>query len=252
MDFQAPLPFDVAKTVPDFADDAYALRAHLAELSLEQLRRLLSLSTPLAERVHAMNVAQRPVSKPALWAYAGDVYRGFDAASLSQEAATWANEHIRIPSGLYGLLRPFDVITAYRLEMKTKLAYNGTENLYDYWGGRLAQALDEDSIVVLASNEYARAVTRYIGDKRRIFDVSFIDYRGGKEVKIPLYNKIMRGVAARWLADMQAVHPHDLHDFSAHGYQYSSARSTANHIVFYRKESLPMIKDRSLVRVEAT
>lgn len=246
MDFQTPLPFDVTMTSPDFVHDARDLRAHIADLSIEQLQRLQALSVPLAERVRAMNTAVSPVSRPALWAYAGDVYRGFDAASLSLEAAAWANRHIRIPSGLYGLLRPYDAIVPYRLEMKTKVAYSGTNDLYVYWGDRLARTLGEDPIVVLASDEYARAVTRHISDKHRIFNVSFIDHRGDKEVKIPLYNKIMRGVAARWLADIQATHPHDLHDFSARGYRYSRARSTPNHVVFYREDSYPMTKVTTL------
>lgn len=240
MDYHSPLPFEIEGTEPIFSTDAKQLRSQLALYSTEDIQHLQKVSSRLAEQVVAMNTCPAPPKKPALWAYKGDVYKGFVAHSMTQEAARWAQEHIRIPSGLYGLLRPYDLIEPYRLEMSTKLAHGEKCDLYEFWGARLARTIIDREVVVLASQEYARAVLRHLHPDTRVLDVSFIDRRGEREVKVPIYNKMMRGVAARWLADRQAEQPREIEQFSAHGYSYSSLRSSPAHAVFYREKMRPL------------
>lgn len=241
MDFQTPLPFTVQGSEPVFTSDARLLRSQLAGLSSEQIQKLQSISKRLADTVVQMNVKNDPPQRPALWAYKGDVYKGFRAYSITSEAAAWANTHIRIPSGLYGLVRPYDLIEPYRLEMKTKLALAEAKDLYSFWGNRLAQTIDDQDVVVLASDEYARAVVRHLPQGTNLYDISFIDQRGEREVKIPIYNKLMRGVAARWLADCAAKHLNEMKLFSDHGYSYSASRSSQYHFVFYRRSMQPLV-----------
>lgn len=241
MDFQNPIELTISATTPWFEDEANKIRKTLASKSQHEIQTLQHISPRLASKVMAMNQADPPAKKSALWAYKGDVYKGFKADTLSRAAADWAQQHIRIPSGMYGLVRPCDEIVPYRLEMKTNLSVEGSKDLYDFWGDRQAKKLKNEEVVVLASDEYARAVTRHIQDKTKIYDVSFVDVRSsGKEGKVPIYNKIMRGVVARWLADTQAASPANLKEFQDKGYRYSTARSSSHHFVFYRTKPGPI------------
>lgn len=241
MDFERPVEIDIPTTAPQFANEARKIRGILASMSSKNIERLQHVSPALALRGAKMNHDATPPTKQALWAYKGDVYKGFKADSIKYEAAHWAQSHIRIPSGMYGILRPFDAIIPYRLEMKTKLSVDGNRDLYDFWGNRLARTVEDESVVVLASDEYARAVVRHLTDKANVYDVSFVDQKAdGREVKVPIYNKQMRGVAARWLADVQAENPTELRKFCAHGYHFSAARSTDRHYVFYRDAAAPI------------
>lgn len=242
MDFDAAATLDVNATTPIFIDEADKIRRILALKSQHEIKTLQHVSDQISKRVMTMNQDPKPPKKQALWAYTGDVYKGFNAKTISPLAATWAQRHIRIPSGMYGIIKPYDEIVPYRLEMKTKLSVQGSADLYDFWSDRLARTFEGEDIVVLASDEYARAVTKHIQAKAKIYNVSFVDSKpDGKEAKVPIYNKIMRGVTARWLADRQATAPTDIKEFHDKGYRYSASRSSSHHFVFYRATPGPIV-----------
>lgn len=187
------------------------------------------------------------IQRPALWAYKGDVYKGVKAQNLTQADAEWAQQHIMILSGLYGILRPYDAISPYRLEMKAKLAVGQAKNLYEYWGDRLAKVVVEraDGVVcVLSSEEYAKAVVKYLPKDIRVVNPVFYDVKpSGKIGVAPIYSKMMRGVMARWMIDNRADTPEALKAFTGHGYSYDVDRSTEDNPAFFRKVMTPLVFD---------
>ena len=136
MDFTTPPPDYVYPTLPPFMAQAEQLRHQLSALSLQEIKELMQVSDDLANSVVAM-YCDVVHSQPAAWAYVGDVFKGFQAASLDKKTAEYAQRHLLIPSGLYGLLRPYDIIRPYRLEMKAKLSSDSFRNLYDAWDDQL-------------------------------------------------------------------------------------------------------------------
>ena len=244
LDFDTP-PVTERYTQPEFLDHSQELITQLRELSPAQISELMHLSDKLAglnaARFGSWNPLFTPANaKQALLAFKGDVYTGLDAATLKEADFSYAQAHLRMLSGLYGLLRPLDLMQPYRLEMGTKLANARGKDLYAFWGERISQwlnqALEEqgdDVLLNLASNEYFSAVKRS-ALKARIINTDFKDMKNGQYKIISFYAKKARGMMARFIIDERIDNPAALKQFDVQGYHYSAEQSKADHLVFLR------------------
>lgn len=228
-------------TLPEFQKDA----EYIAEIikNTKDLAALMKVSPQLAEATRKTYKQWGNKTKPAIYSYVGDVYKGFYAKTLNTEDITWAQAHVRIMSGLYGMLWPLDEISQYRLEMKAHLKIDNKKDLYEYWGKRLAQKADtetDDGILCsLSSDEYARPVTRF--STSTIITPVFYDKKpNGIVGTVPIYSKMMRGVLARWVIDHRAGKPEELEQFEAQGYRYDANRSIKNSPAFFREIPKPI------------
>ena len=249
LDF-SPLPPNLAglaATTPELLDESRILVERLREFSPDALAGLMGISDALAAlnagRYAAWSTPFTPDNaKPAALAFAGDVYEGLDAASLSPADLDFAQRHVRILSGLYGALRPLDLIQAYRLEMGTRLENPRGKDLYAFWGDRLTEALNRAlpdqaaTLVNLASEEYFRAI-----DPRRlsapVIQPVFEDWKGGRYKVISFHAKRARGLMARFAITARLSSAEGLKDFSAQGYYFDAAASDARRWVFRRRAS---------------
>ncbi len=243
MDFVSAAPSYVEATVPVFQVEADYLRSLIGAYNHATIRQLMIVSDGLAQRVHDMY--QQDVTKPAFWAYDGDVFKGVQAATLTEADAVFAQQHVLVPSGLYGLARPFDLISPYRLEMKTKVATKDAKTLYQFWGDKLGSYVEryaDREVLMLSSYEYARTILPCLSPKTRVVTPAFIDRKpDGTESQVAIYNKMMRGVMGRWVIDQRIDSLDDVHTFTAHGYSYSEERSTPDRPVFYRETMIPLV-----------
>jgi cytoplasmic iron level regulating protein YaaA (DUF328/UPF0246 family) len=205
----------------------------------------------LSDNLAALNVARyeawRPKftaknSKQAVLAFNGDVYDGLEAKSLKPNDLEWAQDHVCILSGLYGVLRPLDWMQPYRLEMGTALTNLRGKNLYQFWGASIAQHLnaqlakDKTPVVVnLASQEYFKAVDQKVL-KARVIECVFEEYKGGKYKVISFFAKRARGLLARYAIQKHIQNPEKLKDFNLEGYAYEDSESDVNRWVFRRRE----------------
>lgn len=238
-------PRDLPMTQPRMQEDAVRLAKTARNLSLGNLKALMHLSDDLARlnRDRFRDFATDPdpaQTRPAAFAFAGDTYRGFEAASLDPDALDWAQRHVRILSGLYGVLRPFDAMQAYRLEMGSRLKTRRGASLYDYWGDHIAQALVADAqaigtdvLVNCASQEYFRAADRAALALRVITPV-FMENKGGTPKIVSFYAKQARGAMARFAAETHASDAEDLKAFNTGGYVYDADLSEGDRWVFLR------------------
>ncbi len=235
----------VKATQPAMLDASALLIERLKQMSAAEIRKLMGLSDSLA-RLNARRYADWTLpfsaenARPSIFAFAGDVYRGLDAASLSVEELDYAQKHLRILSGLHGLLRPLDLIRPYRLEMGTRLAVNGSTDLYGYWGDRIAKALNEAMraarsrvLVNLASEEYFKAVGADRIDGEVIQPV-FKDLKNGKYSVFFVYAKRARGMMCRYAIENRATDPEQLKGFDFGGYRYAPKLSSEREWVFTR------------------
>ena len=228
-------------TLPDFAEDAKTLAGVARGLSHDDLRALMSISPALAE-LNAERFAAfgtQPVKAAAL-AFAGDTYQGLEAPTLDEDEMAWAQNHLRILSGLYGLLRPMDAIEPYRLEMGSRLKTDRGGSLYDYWGTTLAEALNEQArsthapaLVNCASQEYFGAVDRTALAIPVITPV-FKEIKDGKARIVSFFAKKARGAMARHIIQNRLTDPADLQGFSAGGYRFTADASDSETMVFMR------------------
>lgn len=246
LDFQHPHP-TVKATEPAFLDASAELVGTLREHSPEDLSELMHISPALGE-LNARRFLEwhRPLTpenaRPALFAFKGDVYQGLDAGSLAAADIRWAQRHLRILSGLYGLLRPLDLIQPYRLEMGTRLAHGRARNLYEFWGTRLTDAINAELagtrrpvLVNLASQEYFGAVDpSRVG--ARIITPSFREYRNGRYQFVSMFGKRARGLMVRYAIDRRISTPAALRDFAVEGYRFDEALSAGDDWVFVRGE----------------
>lgn len=247
LDYETPVG-DVPHTLPQFVPQSAELIEVLRPKSPQQIAELMDLSDALS----ALNVARYAAwspkftaknSKQAILAFNGDVYDGLDAQSLSAEDLKWAQQHVCILSGLYGVLRPLDRMQPYRLEMGTALANPKGKNLYAFWGTQIAahlnQRLAKDSVPVvvnLASQEYFKAVDLKTL-KARVIECVFEDYKGGQYKIISFFAKRARGLMARYATQHQINHPDGLRAFDLDGYAYAPAASSPERLVFRRKQT---------------
>ncbi|WP_287742882.1 peroxide stress protein YaaA [Diaphorobacter sp.] len=245
LDYDTPLPAGLPHTLPAFVPDAQRLIAVLREKSPQEVAALMSISDPLA----ALNVARYAAWQPrftaanarqAVMAFNGDVYEGLQAQTLSGDDLQWAQQHVAILSGLYGVLRPLDRMQPYRLEMGTRLATDAGANLYQFWGARIAEhlnqrlAADATPVVVnLASQEYFKSVDRKVL-KARVIECVFEDHKAGQYKIISFYAKRARGLMARWAIQQRAATPRRLEEFDLEGYAFHPASSQPDRLVFRR------------------
>lgn len=246
LDYETPLPDALPHTTPQFVPQSTALIEVLREQSPQQIASLMALSDKLAALNVARYQAWRPRftasnSRQALLAFNGDVYEGLDARTLAPQDLNWAQSHVAILSGLYGLLRPLDRMQPYRLEMGTRLATGAGSNLYQFWGGQIAEHLntrlraDTTPVVVnLASQEYFKAVDR-TALKARVIECVFEDWKGGGYKIISFHAKRARGLMARYAITHRVATPHQLEGFDLDGYAFVPASSTPERLVFRRK-----------------
>jgi cytoplasmic iron level regulating protein YaaA (DUF328/UPF0246 family) len=244
LDFETA-PTTRRATQPAFLDAAAELVEDARGLSPDALRDLMGVSGKIAELNHERFMNWSPPfdldnAKQALLAFRGDVYTGLEAETLDSAGLAFAQKHLRILSGLYGLLRPLDLMQPYRLEMGLKFANRGGANLYAFWGDRLTRTLDRQLgksgsrvLVNLASNEYFKAVQPKALDAEVVTPV-FKDLKGGKYKIISFYAKKARGQMARFIIDNAINDPEALKDFDVAGYRYSRDESAARELVFTR------------------
>lgn len=238
LDFSAT-PKGLPATKPRFVKDIAVLLERCKKLDVASLQKLMKLSRPLAELNHQRFQDMRlpftaKNSKPCLLAFRGDVYKKLDAASLSVPDLRWAQSHMRIISGLYGLLRPLDLIQPYRLEMGTRLENSRGKNLYEFWGDRLVDEVNGANIVLnLASNEYLKAVPVKRLESRLVTAV-FQEIRDRKPKTIAFSAKRARGLMARFVVQNRIEDPEGLKDFAADGYGFRENLSEADRLVFTR------------------
>ncbi len=246
LDFETPPRFGTY-TEPLFVAEANQLVQIARRLSPQQLSNLMGINPQLAELNHARFKSWRPEfdldnAKQSIFAFRGDVYRGLAAGELGEPELQFAQDHLAILSGLYGLLRPLDLMHPYRLEMGTKLANPYGESLYQFWADRvtdkiaeLLQSHQHPVLINLASNEYFSV----INPKRLAATVvtpTFKHWKNGRLKTITIYAKLARGSMARWIVDQRADTPDRLTGFNRDGYYYAPEYSEEHRPVFVREE----------------
>jgi len=238
-----PAPPDVAKTYPEFQLDANRLNRIAKKLTTADLRRLMHISEDLAalnrNRFKAFAKMSTDLnSKQAMLAFAGDTYVGLMAESFDEPDRAYAQDHLRILSGLYGVLRPLDRIQPYRLEMGSRLANRSGPSLYAYWGRKLARALDaasgQNPVINLASNEYFKAANE-AAMKSPVITPTFKEDQNGELVMIGFFAKKARGAMARFIISNRIETVEGLKDFDLDGYGYRPELSDDKKLVFTRK-----------------
>ncbi len=242
-----PVPPGVVATKPEFLKEARDLAAIARALSPARLGKLMDISPKLAELNHERFQSFRGdgksnAQKPAALAFNGDVYLGLDAKTMKAEDFAFAQGRLRILSGLYGLLRPLDAIEPYRLEMCSDLKNPHGKNLYDFWGDKLAKAInkvvaeqDDGTIVNLASTEYFSAAAAD-ALKFPVFTASFKEEKDGKQRSLQFFAKRARGLMARWAIDKRATRAEDLKEFSIDGYKFRPKDSSERNWLFARPQ----------------
>jgi hypothetical protein len=244
LDYQTAAPA-VAVTLPALLADTVELMQVCRPLTPLQLSELMHISDKLAG-LNAARFAQWQLpfntenAKAALFAFNGDVYQGLAATTLQPADLAYAQQHLRILSGLYGVLRPFDLMQPYRLEMGTKLANSRGKDLYQFWGSivtdNLNQQLEQVQASVLlnlASQEYFKAVKPKLL-ARPVLDVQFKDFKNGDYKIISFFAKKARGLMARYVIEQRIDQVEGLKDFALEGYQFSPAQSSSTQLVFLR------------------
>ena len=246
LDYETP-PGTRKATQPVFLARSAQLVEDARALSPDDIRALMGVSNDIAELNHKRFMEwQQPFSlknaKQSLLAFKGDVYVGLQAESLSAAQLSFAQQHLRILSGLYGLLRPLDLMQPYRLEMGLKFANRGGENLYQFWGNTITEALNSQLrksgtkvLVNLASNEYFRAVQSGALDADVVTPV-FKDLKGEKYKVVSFFAKKARGQMARFIIENELNEPDGMKKFNTGGYRYNKAESSARELVFTRDQ----------------
>ena len=245
LDYESPLPTDEF-TRPALLKHSQLLINRLRDFSALDLSELMHISSKIAElnfeRNHQWKTPFTPKNaRPCLFAFKGDVYTGLDAYSMNDENIAFAQQHLRILSGLYGLLRPLDLMQPYRLEMGTKLSTSSGKNLYEFWGDTITNAINKQMkainaqhLINLASNEYFKSVQvkKVKGD---VITPVFKDYKNGQYKIISFYAKKARGLMSRFIINHEISDVEAIKDFNSEGYQYSPAFSEHHQWVFTRR-----------------
>lgn len=240
-------PITQSATLPRFMDQSALLVEDARGLNPDDIRALMGVSEQIAHLNHErfMNWQSESTSdnaKQAVLAFKGDVYTGLQAETLSEDDLDFAQTRLRILSGLYGLLRPLDLMQPYRLEMGLKFTNQRGKNLYEFWGEQLTDTLNADLVsaktgvlINLASNEYFKAVRPKLLNAD-IITPQFKDLKNGQYKMISFFAKKARGLMARYIIDNRITEPEALKSFSEAGYYYSDEQSEGNQWVFLRDE----------------
>lgn len=245
LDYESPLATQLS-TMPDMLDESQLLIQRCRELSPAQVGSLMKISDKLADlNAHRFENWHLPFSpdnaRQAVLAFNGDVYSGLQADTFSEQDFEFAQAHLRILSGLYGLLRPLDLMQAYRLEMGTKLDNARGKDLYSFWGNLITEKLNQalrdqgDSVLVnLASNEYFKSVKPKNLDGVVVTPI-FKDWKGDQYKVVSFFAKKARGKMARFIIQNQLTDVSQLTQFDVDGYVYNEGMSNQSELVFTRK-----------------
>ena len=249
-DFDTPTPSKLY-TLPEQLDDSQILINEAKKLDMESVRELMSVS----ENISTLNVQRfqdwkLPFNidnaKAALFAFKGDVYSGIEKDKYDDGDLAYAQDHLRILSGLYGALRPMDLIQPYRLEMKTRLENPRGENLYQFWGESITDKLnevleqqEEKTLVNLASNEYYKSVKPKL-IHGRILNIAFKEVKDGKSRILAVYAKKARGMMTDFILRNRIEHAEDIKDFGTANYTFSKSESSEDTWVFTRPQPKPL------------
>lgn len=230
-------------TVPSFRKESEALIAELRKIKVKDVSKLMDISDELGQlNFERYKTWKQPDlkngAKPVSLVFKGDVYRGMNAADFSSADFDFAQKHLRILSGLHGLLRPLDVIFPYRLEMGTGLKTKAGKNLYEFWGDKITEKLNEDLgkddvLINLASNEYFKVVhPKKL--KAKIIACEFKDFKNGKYISIMTFAKLARGYMARYIVKNKIEKPEKLKGFDSNDYSFNAKMSDEVNWVFTR------------------
>ncbi|WP_026753559.1 peroxide stress protein YaaA [Sediminibacter sp. Hel_I_10] len=242
LDYDSKLPTS-KHTEPQFLNEAEKINSLLKEKSRKQLSKLMSISDNLADLNYERNQEFKVPfdtnnARPAIYAFSGDVYRGLDAYTIENEKINKLQDTVRILSGLYGVLKPLDLIQPYRLEMGTKFPVGKHKNLYEFWSQSITEALNkelftDELFVNLASNEYFKAVdTKTL--KVPVLDIKFQELKNGDYKTIAIYSKLARGLMSRYIVNTDAKTAEDLKGFDLDNYRFTEKLSSENELVFTR------------------
>lgn len=247
LDYETPVKTKTF-TLPDYLDDSAELIHRMREFSALDIAELMHVSSKIAElnfdRFEAWNKNfTEKNARQSVLAFKGDVYTGLDAESFSAKDFKFAQSHLRILSGLYGLLRPLDLMQPYRLEMGSKLSNERGKNLYEFWGNTLTEGLNaqlkkikSEHLINLASNEYFKAVKpKQINGE--VITPAFKEYKNGDYKMIGFYAKKARGMLSRYIIQNQLSDIEDIKSFDVEGYKFNKSLSKGNNWVFTRKSA---------------
>jgi cytoplasmic iron level regulating protein YaaA (DUF328/UPF0246 family) len=233
------VPGSAGEQRPQLTDRAVQIDAILKGMSVDELRELMHLSAPLAEKTRALIqrwTADPGQQTPAIDAFQGDIFKGLRAKRFSAEDRAYANEVLRVLSGLYGIIRALDGITPYRLEMMYPVAGEGFANLYQFWGRAIADTLPAEGLLVNASSEEFFKVIRPYVDPARVIEPQFLTQSGSAEPTfVVVHAKVARGAFAGWLILNRVSDPADFRGFDDLDYTYDPGTSTLERPVFIKR-----------------
>ena len=242
LDFKSELPTSKTSSIC-FEKEAQHLNSILKSKNPKELSDLMSISSKIAElnyeRNHDWSLPfTQKNARQAVYAFSGDVYRGLDSYSIGDDKIDYMQSTVRIISGLYGLLKPLDLIQPYRLEMGTKLSFDKNKNLYDYWRSRITQQLnselsENEPVLNLASNEYFKAIDSKVISSE-IYSANFKQLKDGNYKTIAIFSKKARGMMTRFIVDNNITEISDIKSFDYDGYRFHNELSAENELVFTR------------------
>ncbi|MFV0565171.1 MAG: peroxide stress protein YaaA [Flavobacteriaceae bacterium] len=242
LDFESALPTE-KYSEPQFLAQSERINKLLKKKSAKSLSKLMHISDALGQLNYERNQMWEPPftpqnARPAMYAFNGDVYRGFDAYTIPNEKIEIVQNTVRILSGLYGLLKPLDLMQPYRLEMGTKFSVGKNKNLYEFWKPTITKTLNNELqegelFLNLASNEYFKAIDAK-ALKVPIISATFKNFKGGEYKNIAIFAKQARGLMARFIVDTNAQTVNDVKGFNYDGYNFSAPMSTKTELVFIR------------------
>lgn len=227
------------RDLPQFISEAEVICNELQSMSYDELKKLWKCNDKIAKQNvgRLKNMQLRHGLTPAIFAYEGIQYRYIAPNVFTDSEYEYIQEHLRILSAFYGLLRPFDGVTPYRLEMQSKLKIGERRNLYDYWENRLANQLFSETkcIINLASKEYSAVISKYLTDDVRFITCLFCEEKDGELAEKGTVCKMVRGAMVRYMAENTVKDPEKIKEFSDLGFRYSPAHSDRNHFMFIKR-----------------
>ena len=240
LDLKSKLPTERSSNIC-FEKEAEHLNSILKSKSPDELSSLMSISSKIAnlnyERNHSWSLPfNHTNARQAIYAFSGDVYKGIDAYSIEDESIDFIQKSVRILSGLYGLIKPLDLIQPYRLEMGTKLVFDSNKNLYDFWRKKIAEQINselesDEPVLNLASNEYFKAIDNKV-IKTDVYSANFKQLKNGEYKTIAIFSKKARGMMTRFIIDNKITHVNDLKLFDYDGYSFHENLSSDKSLVF--------------------
>jgi len=240
MNFTSTIPMFLHKTEPVFLEHALFLNKILRKMKSMELKTALNLSEKQIQQVknNIQNFSVPNTGRQAIYAYIGTVYKGIDILNMNEEQINFAQDHIRILSGLYGILKPLDLIQEYRLDMKSKINIPNSSNLYKYWNNIISDYLirykRNETIINLASKEFSKIID-FSQIKTKIVDISFSELNNDKLTSPPMYSKMARGKMTRFIIRNFLTNTEQIKKYNLDGYSFNNNLSSDNSYIFTRE-----------------